>query len=185
MDSWKSHNIHQSWTEEQLKWTAEVTQYVQMMWNNTRQQAKSSNIFKSGYRPLSCETPLYGPRFVPPTYLDAQKRSNSPEINPETMYLKPITVIHPFYFPGLATCPRCRGYDIKWEGWTTSGSRDVHGVAFDELAIGFQLRCNVCEKLGKQTSKKRDIQYCWSTTSTEFWSGFQDFEIPRMWPVPY
>ena len=174
---WKNNRIHHTDNQEQLEWAAEVVQYVHTMWHETH--PRKSSKFASTFRPLSREVPLYGPRFVPPTYLNQQKHSSTPEIRPEVTYLKPITIVHPFYFPGLSQCPKCRGSDMYWDRWMTSRYRDVHGVASDELAIGFQLRCETCEKVGEKNKKKRGagLQYCWSTTSAEFWEDYQDFEV--------
>ncbi|KAG1807078.1 hypothetical protein EV424DRAFT_1329721, partial [Suillus variegatus] len=86
---------------------------------------------------LDSRIPILGPHFLPPSYLHARKCNPSePAINPEVLYLKPLRVIHPFYHPELARCPRCDCTDgVLWDGWTGTGPRDVHGVMLDEAAI--------------------------------------------------
>lgn len=71
----------------------------------------------------------------------------APVIEPESAYLKPLNVVHPFYYPRLARCPQCESNSV-WEGWTTTGSRDVHGVSEEEAALGFQSPCKDCEASG-------------------------------------
>lgn len=127
-------------------------------------------------RALKKEIPLFGPRFVPPTFLDTQKRSLAPQYKPETTYLKSITAIHPFYFPQLANCPRCGSKDISWNGWNTSGHRDVHGLRVEETAIGFQLQCATCQQ---QKETEEDVRTCFSTTNPKFWEFWDHWKIPR------
>lgn len=98
-------------------------------------------------------------------------------MTPDTMYLKPLTIIHPAYFSELAKCPLCSSVDIKWHSWVATGYRDVHGVNRDELALGYQLRCKTCE--GSRGEGKKDrVQVCYATTSAEFWEGYKEWEIP-------
>jgi hypothetical protein len=147
---------------------------------------------------LDSKVPILGPHFVPPTYLHAQKRSQSqPAVNPEILYLKPLRVIHPFYHPELARCPRCNCTDnIQWDGWTGTGPRDVHGLMLDEAAIGTQLRCEHCKndptsKKGLESepdshsesddghNHKANIKgHCFATTNPGFWRGWSHWSIP-------
>ncbi|KAL6300463.1 hypothetical protein BKA93DRAFT_819423 [Sparassis latifolia] len=108
--SWKRKHETQSQVTGQLEWEAHVVEYV----------------------------PLLGPQFLPPSYEQYKKCNSMPNIVPEIAYLKPVNVIHPFYFPELARCPQCNSDDVKWTGWTTTGHR--------ETALGFQLRCQECAK---------------------------------------
>lgn len=47
----------------QLKWAANVVQYVNTVWK----------LLKHGQNQLKHDIPLFGPRFIPPTYRDAQR----------------------------------------------------------------------------------------------------------------
>ena len=136
------------------------------------------------FKPLGLNVPIYGPLCQPPTYRDEQKRSSSVSIKPQTLYIKPLYVVHPFYFPELAKCPQCGTHETTWEGWTTSGPRNVHGLWSDALAIGYQLRCTRCEKQSEiGEDGKRTLQYCWSTTSREYWIKYQHYEIPGKYTI--
>ena len=94
-------------------WTSHVQEYVQYMWHRTTVKGN-----KGGKSPpiLGLQIPLMGPRFEPPTYLHMSKRDPTPDIVPEIAYLKPVTVVHPFYFPEVLTCPRCTSDDTASEG---------------------------------------------------------------------
>ena len=125
----------------QLEWEAQVVEYVSFVWDKTRPCKKGDVAAK-----LSSDVPLLGPRFIPPTYLHIQKRSGSYDVGPEVQYLKPVNIIHPFYYPELACCPQCQSStDVTWEGWTGTGARELHGILQDEVALGLQLRCNTCK----------------------------------------
>jgi hypothetical protein len=121
-------------------------------------------------RSLPSDIPFYGPRFSPPSYAVLQKRQTS-TIEPESAYIKPVNVIHPFYYPALAKCPECQSLDVKWDGWTGTGSREVHGIKREETALGYQLRCNQCQSSAKA--------HCFATTNPIFWERKQHWEIPR------
>ncbi|KAF9239576.1 hypothetical protein BU15DRAFT_15861, partial [Melanogaster broomeanus] len=124
----------------QLEWEAEVVEYVNFVWKSTR-------LHKKGMPPkkLPYDVPLLGPHFMPPTQLHASKRPGTSTVSPEIQYLKPLNVVHPFYYPELAQCPQCRSCDkINWEGWTGTGAREIHGLFVEEAALGLQLRCNAC-----------------------------------------
>lgn len=109
---------------------------------------------------------------MPPTSLDYTKRSGTPEITPDVMYLKALIVIHPVYFPEIVKCPLCDSDNIKWHSWVATGYRDVHGVNKDELALGYQIRCKTCVEKSK-------TQVCYATTSAEFWERYEEWNIPR------
>lgn len=141
----------------QLKWAAHVVQYVNTVWKMS----------KHGQNELKRDIPLFGPRFIPPTYRDAQRRELLPNIEPSIMYLRPLNVVHPFYYPELASCPQCGSSSIGWEGWTGHGHCEVHGVRCEETALGFQLLCKDCKLLKPKGS--REFKCTWATTNVEFW----------------
>ncbi|KAJ3817145.1 hypothetical protein F5880DRAFT_1493389 [Lentinula raphanica] len=98
-------------------------------------------------------------------------------VTPEQLYLKPVNVVHPFYYPTFKKCPRCDSENIKWEGWTGSGSREIHGIACEETAIGMQLRCSNCKNKEGENGKPQG--YCFGSTSNIFWDRLEHWEIPR------
>ncbi|KAF8124422.1 hypothetical protein EV363DRAFT_1126248, partial [Boletus edulis] len=125
----------------QLKWEAEVVEYVTSLWNATRCRSQKATKMKT----LGFDAPILGPRFVPPTYLHSRLRPGPTNIQPDVQYLKPISIIHPLYYPELAKCPQCSSCgDVSWEGWTTTGPRELHGASYEETALGLQLRCSSC-----------------------------------------
>lgn len=101
----------------QLDWESEVVEYVSFIWDKTRARKKGNVPMK-----LSPDIPLFGPRFIPPSYLHLQKRTGSSlDVSPEAQYLKPVNIVHPFYYLGLACCPQCQSCtDVTWVGWTGS-----------------------------------------------------------------
>lgn len=166
----------------QLEWTANIVQYVKYLHSSTvlHGLAKAS----TPRRTLQPEAPILGPRFLPPTYLHLQRRHITPNIEPETAYLKPITIVHPFYFPSLAQCPQCGSGDIRWDEWTTTGPRDVHGVRREETALGIQLRCNAqCAERFSGPDASETGAYCFATTNVLFWMKSEHWEIPSKWSL--
>ena len=124
--------------------------------------------------------PLLGPRFVPPTYLHVKKREDNVAIQPETAYLKPLNVIHPFYYPDLGKCPRCDSLDVLWDSWASNGHRDLHGVHEEEMAIGYQLQCKACkENKATHTQDDEGGGYCFLTTNQVFWTKWEHWRMPR------
>ncbi|KAG2034370.1 hypothetical protein BDR03DRAFT_1013428 [Suillus americanus] len=102
----------------QLQWESEIIEYVQFLWEKTRSQSKKGDPGK-----LGVNVPLLGPHFLPPSYLHVQKRSGGGTIEPTMQYLKPLNILHPFYYLHLGQCPRCRSdKDTAWEGWTSKGA---------------------------------------------------------------
>ncbi|GBE82885.1 hypothetical protein SCP_0412720 [Sparassis crispa] len=182
-EAWKRARVSQSQYAEQLEWEAHVVEYV----NFVHERIKAhGNAKLATERSLRRDLPLYGPRFVPPTYLDIAKRSATPEIMPETTYLKPVTIVHPFYFPEITQCPQCDSGDVKWIQWAATGHREVHGLFREETAIGYQLRCKECEKRTAErsgTNEDSDGAYCFTTTSHLFWQRRDHWEIPSS--IPY
>ncbi|THH23181.1 hypothetical protein EUX98_g7992 [Antrodiella citrinella] len=174
---WKTARKNQSTCHDQLTFISNVVQYVNVAW-------KAS---EHGTVPLKNNFPLFGPCFLPPTYFDIQRRDhNHKDIVPETMYLKPVHIIHPFYYPDLARCPQCHSTNsIGWEGWTGHGHREVHGLHVEETAIGFQLLCKACKanKPASHGRRSKEHQSTWATTSVEFWDKRNFWEIPN--GIPY
>ncbi|EIW64987.1 uncharacterized protein TRAVEDRAFT_111792, partial [Trametes versicolor FP-101664 SS1] len=164
----------------QLEWEAHICEYVSFLAKQVRQQKPSQPGFQKA---LGMKIPLLGPRFTPPTFLHLQKRNTTPEITPEQTYLKPLNVVHPFYYPELAQCPRCSSSDIHWNGWSGTGHREVHGIRREETAIGFQLKCKTCEAEMKSSGQRKpvgkDEGYSLLTTNHLFWEGKEHWEIAR------
>lgn len=94
------------------------------------------------------------------------------------MYMKPLNVVHQFFYPELAKCPRCLSTDVTWDGWTGQGSRDVHGINQEETAIGYQLRCKICKE---SKDKSASSTHCVATTNPEFWENWEHWQVPREW----
>lgn len=128
-------------------------------------------------KPLPLEIPIHGPRFVSPTYLSLQKRKSTFNVEPQTSYIRPLTIIHPYYFPKLGQCPHCDSDDLTSEGWNSYGYRDVHGISYEETALGVQLSCKACQKCG--TESKEKVPYRFSTTNVIFWEKRDFWGIPR------
>ncbi|KAG2113703.1 hypothetical protein DEU56DRAFT_710042, partial [Suillus clintonianus] len=178
VESWTGHDerMKNSRPKRQYEWEAEIVEYINYISDKTRIRSA-----KALTRPcLNLKTPILGPHFVPPLYLHALRRNQSePAVNPETLYLKPLRVIHPFYHPELARCPRCDCTDsVQWDGWTGTGPRDVHGLFVDEGAIGTQIRCENCKK--DPTSKKGQQQkhHCRPSSSKLIISLYYEAGIP-------
>lgn len=153
-----------------MEWEAEIVEYVDFIYKLTSLHGNS----KATVAPvLKKEIPLIGPRFLPPSYLQLQKRSTTPKIELEVSYLVPLNIIHPLYHQGLSACPSCGSNDTLWDGWTAPGARNVHGIRRDERALGYQLRCKAC----KDAPEKQ--QFCYATTSKAFWEKWEHWKIPR------
>ena len=115
------------------------------MYSEARIHGLAKSIEKTAPHLLARGIPIYGPRFHPPTYLDAHRKSATPDHKPETAYLKPVTTIYPFYFPQISSCPHCGSSEITWEGFTPTGHCEMHGIRTEETALGCQLSCKKCE----------------------------------------
>ncbi|KAH0835880.1 hypothetical protein J3R83DRAFT_9759, partial [Lanmaoa asiatica] len=175
----------------QLEWEAEVVEYVNLI-------SQKTWIHKdSGYVKLLPDISLLGPCFMPLSYLHLTRQPGNRIINPETQYLKPLTVIHLFYYPELVWCPWCcSSDDVLWEGWTGTSARDMHGISFEECCLGQQLRCNACKAVkpakegcdlssNSQTESEKHkgdenglTGYCFALMSHAYWSHWQRWEIP-------
>ncbi|KAJ3738128.1 hypothetical protein EV360DRAFT_58401, partial [Lentinula raphanica] len=158
----------------QLKFEANVVIYV-----NYLSAALTTRKLNAPAPRLQDSVPIYGPRFLPPSLNCTLKRDPSgASVQPTVLYLKPVNVVHPFYYPTiLRKCPQCQSDNIKWEGWTGNGSRNVHGVSCEETAIGMQLRCNSCKDQVDENGKPR--VYCIGSTNSNFWDKMEHWEIPR------
>lgn len=164
--------------------TAHVAQYVSYIARLTRSQipVKSPNTDPnpppfSLPNPLPLAIPLYGPRFLPPGYLEIQRHQNNPNLTPRSSYIKPVNIVHPFYYPQIRRCPRCESTDVIQQGWTSTSYRSVHGVAFEETALGYQYRCQPCSAARRlhESSNPRNF----TTTSCTFWESWNINTIPR------
>ncbi|KAG1780071.1 hypothetical protein EV702DRAFT_1194838 [Suillus placidus] len=172
--------------QRQYEWEAEIVEYINYISDKTRTRSTKALARLC----LDSKVPILGPRFLPPSYLHARKRNQSePAINPETLYLKALCAIHPFYYPELAKCPRCNGTDnIQWDGWTGTGPRDVHGLMVDEAAIGTQLCCENCKNDATRKEHEHSVKtnlkgYCFATTNPDFWGSWPHWSIPGDIPV--
>jgi hypothetical protein len=170
----------QSSSVPQLEWEANIVEYVAFVYKHTKHQR---NTKKDGPAPsLPKDIPFLGPRFLPPSYLHSQKRYPTPVSQPQTAYLKPLNIIHPFYYDHLNKCPQCNSLDVHWDGWTTSGHRDLHGLCEEETALGYQLICKQCKD--KYSGAKEDASgnhggFCFATTNPLFWKNWEHWAIPR------
>ncbi|TFY79755.1 hypothetical protein EWM64_g4258 [Hericium alpestre] len=182
--TWKVSNPHaeEATAHAQFTWAAHAIAYVEFLHTHTKPPPRSPAGTKP--LPLTLKVPIYGPRFVPPEYLHVVKRTPStkvPKVKMETTYLKPLTVIHPFYHaPRLSVCPRCRGNNVSWDSWTATGPRSVYGVRRPEMALGYQVRCVDCKALREKlpANERHEVQYSYATTSDKFWEKWEYWQIP-------
>ncbi|KAL6303303.1 hypothetical protein BKA93DRAFT_818126 [Sparassis latifolia] len=166
----------------QLEFEAHIVEYVNFVYEQVKSHGNSKGIATQCTVPR--ELPIYGPHFLPPTYTEAHQRSATPEVTPDTSYLKPVTVVHPFYYPELTQCPQCDSTDVKWTQWAATGHREVHGIFWEETAIGYQLRCKNCETQAGMHGHQGGGMYCFATTSHLFWERREHWEVPceyRKW----
>jgi hypothetical protein len=171
--SWLVSRAAQSTHAAQLEWAANVVQYVNYVYSATTVHGgpKHGSVSPT----LRKEVPVLGPRFLPLTYLHLHKQNSTPVIKPESTYLKPLNIIHPFYYPNIAKCPQCGSDQVSWQGWTTTGHCNVYGVHHEETALGYQLACEPC---WSQVSNNSDDEgYCITTTNTKFWANKEHWEI--------
>ena len=171
VEGWKKHRTAQSDDPEQLTWAANVVQYVNYVHKVTTVRGGPKD--RKAAPVLRKKVPLLSPRFLPPSYLHIQKRSVTPNVLPTSAYLKPLHIVHPFYYPDLTKCPQCDSENVLWDGWTTGGHREVHGVSREETALGYQLKCHVCRDSTERGS------YCVATTNAKFWEKKELWEVPR------
>jgi hypothetical protein len=144
-------------------------EYVNFLWNKTKLPGKDG---ARAY--LAKDIPILGPRFIPPSFSLLERRQYGVNSGPETTYIKPFNVVHPFFYPTLEKCPQCHLEDTTWDGWTGTGSREVHGLFREETALGFQLRCKACENTISDSHKS----FCFATTNSTFWQHWEHWQIP-------
>ncbi|KAF8191326.1 hypothetical protein BJ912DRAFT_849474 [Pholiota molesta] len=156
----------------QLQWEAEVLAYVDYLYSKLIVNGNASARSKDTPRIIGKNIPLLGPRFSPPTLFHYMRRDATPTIKPEIVYISPINVVHPVYYPTLAVCPQCDSQAILWDGWNANGARRVYGVRSNERAIGWQLRCKDCRP------KNLPEGYCFTTTNPVFWDRWPHWKIP-------
>ena len=171
VQSWKKNRAKQHGSDAQLEWESHVVEYVGFLWDRTKIRGSAGK--ETSY--LSKDVPLIGPRFIPPSYsqLEMRQHTAASGLSLESAYIKPINV-HPLYYRTLARCPKCKSTDVVWDGWTSTGARDVHGICKEERAIGYQLRCSACEK----SASHEKVGYCWATTNHAFWQDCEHWQIP-------
>jgi hypothetical protein len=178
MDGWMKARTTQSESPEQMEWAANVVQYVNYVY---KASAVRGGVKKGNASPaLRKEVPIFGPRFLPPAYMHIQKRNSTPKIVPTSAYLKPLHIVHPFYYPDLAKCPQCNSDQVSWQGWTTTGYREVHGVRREETALGYQLECEPCKERSHCTENASEKgPFCHATTNVKFWERKEHWDVPR------
>nr|VWO98010.1 Carboxylic ester hydrolase (EC [Ganoderma boninense] len=175
---WKKHRDHQSKHPLLLEWIAEYVEYLTATAN-----AIQSSHGRDHTVALDPRWPIIGPEAEPPTYFHKFLREVTPDIEPETTYLKSCYAVHWIFHDALLRrCPKCNSKRLERNGWNPSGPQEVHGLWREEMAIGIQLRCLDCEeKYTKKGQAKQDNgegRYCWTTTSAEFWDHFEHWELP-------
>jgi hypothetical protein len=157
-------------SEEQLTWEAHIVEYVDFVHKKTHVHGNATKAIPPS---LPNDIPLLGPRFTPPSYFHVQKQDKTAPITPQIAYLKPLTVVHPFYFQELseAGCPYCTSLEITWDRWTSTGACEVHGVTVEEFAIGQQMCYKPCaqahDKLKHAKAKGILREHCRHTASPQ------------------
>ncbi|KAI9463753.1 hypothetical protein HD554DRAFT_2027024, partial [Boletus coccyginus] len=159
----------------QLKWEAEVIEYVNLLWNATHSHSNKSTIVKT----IGHDVPLLGLQFVPPIYFHTRLHPDLLNIKPEMQYLKPITIVHPLYYSKLAVCPQCQSHnEIIWERWTTMGAQEVHGIAHEKTTLRLQLCCDSCKERSSRKSETMSKEnYCFAMMSHSFWKYWNYWDI--------
>ncbi|TFY78099.1 hypothetical protein EWM64_g5914 [Hericium alpestre] len=192
IEGWQKNSKHanEACSDAQFEWSANIVAYVSYLFSATKPPSLPKDAPADAEAPkpfpLRAGIPLFGPLFVPPSYIHLEKRSNVPMIEPKTAYLKSMHIVHPFYYPQLSMCHRCSSDNIQWDGWTSSSPREVYGVQRGELALGYQLRCVDCQDLkSKQMTKaaRKKITYSCATTNDLFWERWEYWQIPRGAPI--
>lgn len=124
---------------------------------------------------------LCGPCFPPPTFSHYQLRQVASDCDPEWAYIKTVMVIHQVFFPFIARCLNCHSRNVRPNGWTSTGHREVHGLSAEECMIGVQFQCVDCAagREGGGSGDSDEKRYCFLTTSLEFWEKMSLWEIPR------
>ncbi len=165
----------QSCNTSQLKWDAHVVEYVNYVHTKTRAGPNLS------LKSLAKDIPIYLPRFTPPTLFHHLRRHTAARISPAILYIKPLNIVHPFYYPELRRCPTCKIGKTTWSGWTGAGPCEVHGFFREERAFGFQIHCEDCQAAAykaREAGEAAPGSFRTATTSPQFWANWQHFEIP-------
>jgi len=131
--------------------------YIDFAHQNTCVHGNSAKLAVSK---LSGKVPLLSPHFilVPPSLFTKGEGLPS-KAHVEHYYVKPIHIVHPFFYPTLTkiSCPGCWKFgtepSIQWTQWAGKGPRDVHGLMEEEYAIGYQMQCKTCTA-GTQQDKQ-------------------------------
>jgi hypothetical protein len=157
-----------------------VVEYVTYVYDITKIHGNSKSTTKPH---LPKEIPIFRPRFVPPTYLHIKQHEPNTILSPSTAYLKPFNVIHPFYYDNIGRCPQCSSTDVRWNAWTPTGHREVHGLREEETALGYQMICKHCEQEYSHSKKKPannggDGSFYFATTNPLFWKNWEHWAIP-------
>lgn len=171
---WGNHKDNKA-TPAQLQWESEVVEYVDYIYKKIAIHGNAGTVAKAAARIIDKDIPFIGPHFVPPTYLHVQWRQAVPSLWPGTMYLKPLTVIHPVFYPSLQDiiCPHCDSPNTTWDSWNGTGARSIYGLKVNERAIGYQLQCRNCK------AANSDSGYCFATTNQVFWEKWEHWKLPR------
>ncbi|KAJ7026746.1 hypothetical protein C8F04DRAFT_966090 [Mycena alexandri] len=175
--SWQKNRATQSNYKPQLQFEANVAEYVMALHREIRPPtvAKTSTKIPQP-KALKPGFPIYGPKFIPPSFNDVRLRSFAGKVKPQAAYLRPINIIHPVYYPSLGNCPHCGSSDARWDGWNGTGSREVHGLQREETALGYQLRHDKCTP-DEGTTKLRNRAF--ASTNQLFWENWEHWKIPR------
>lgn len=185
VNTWTDNRKNQSCNIKYLEWVAAVLEYINAVYIETKVPPNAKNRLM---RPLTSVIPIIGPIFIPPSYIHLRIRDPTCFVTPDIAYLKVLHVVHPFYYPNIGRCPYCTSTNVRWDSWTATGPREVHGVDREECAIGYQLRCNSCFKEREERKKSGEAdgepqeaapdQYCTTTTSVDFWKPYDFWQIP-------
>ncbi|TFY74232.1 hypothetical protein EWM64_g9781 [Hericium alpestre] len=117
VETWSASNLHadEATAHAQFTWVAHVVVYIEFLHERTKPAPRSPTGMKP--LPLTLKIPIYGPHFGPPQHLHIVKQTPSgkvPKVRIEMTYLKPITIIHPFYHAArLSVCPCCHGNNLS------------------------------------------------------------------------
>ncbi|PIL31911.1 hypothetical protein GSI_06615 [Ganoderma sinense ZZ0214-1] len=179
-DGWGKHREHQSKHMQLLRWIAKYAEYLTATTN-----AMQASLMSDDSVALDPRWPIIGPEAEPPTYLHEFFREVTPNIEPETTYLKSCYAVHWIFHDVLRCCPKCKSKRLESSGWNQSGPREVHGLFREGMAISVQLRCLACAakhaksgRAGRSSESSEEGRYCWTTTSVEFWENFEHWELP-------
>ncbi|KAK7055962.1 hypothetical protein R3P38DRAFT_3170627 [Favolaschia claudopus] len=187
VNTWLGSRSGDAQLTKQLTWESHVVEYVNFAYKATTEHGNKKDSF--GPPPLRKEIPILGPRFLPPTLFDITKRGST-TLEPASLYIRPINIVHPFYYD-ISQCPQCDSTDIKWDSWTGAGSREIHGLYFEEKALGFQLRCAPCKAkygkhgtdVGARNAEGEKLGSSFATTNAVFWERWEHWKIPP--GIPY